>query len=153
MEHVYEIYLNLNGTSPNATQGDYSQMVGEQKISTENNTTTNQIWSFFKKTVVMGVGVQAVQWQISLIGRNQGSSLMQEKINAGMQIGAMAAGVGAAAITGGPVGAAAAVSAIGLKLIKDQEQYAYNARWENINLALSRERLGTSAAMNRSRNV
>ena len=82
-----------------------------------------------------------------------GSSLVQEKIDAAMSIATQGIGIATAFVAGGPVAGIAATAMAGMNLIKQVEQYNYNARWENIGLNLSRERLGSSAAVNRSRNV
>ena len=153
MEHVYEIYIHTGGNSLKGSENKKSADPTAQEVTTEDNTATNQIWSFFKKTIVMGVAAQTVKWQVSLVGRNHGSALMQEKINAGLQIAGTIGAIGIAFAKGGIIGGTAAVAGLGIKFVKDIEQYDYNARWENIGLSLARERLGSSAAVNRSRNV
>ncbi|MBR2334438.1 MAG: hypothetical protein IKA59_03755 [Clostridia bacterium] len=108
--------------------------------------------------VVKAVGASALvagafKWQLSLVGRNQGNSLTQEKINSAMSIAGQVGGIVAGFATGGPLGGALAIAGVGLSYAKDVEQYNYEAKWENVGLSLARERAGTSSAVNRSRNV
>lgn len=95
-------------------------------------------------------------WQISLVGRNTGNSLLQEKINNGMKIAGQVAGVlGGLAVgigTANPaliIGSLAGAVGIGIGYAKEAEQLNYERRWENIGIALSTERAG--ASLNRSR--
>ena len=143
--------LEVDFKSPDKkTESEVADKENEDKLATS---TSQDIRTFFKKAGVAAVGAATFKWQLSLVGRNVGSSLVQEKIDAGMQLASMAIGVGTAFAVGGVLGGVAAMSMVGLNLIKDVEQYQYNANWENIGLSLSRERLGSSAAINRSRNV
>lgn len=154
---VYQLYVNFNGGSGGKSTVDEAVDRQTQKfnnsLGTENTAIARQTQSFFTKTLAVGVGAEIAQWRVSLIGRNTGSSLAQEKINATMQIGATLIGIGTAFVKGGPVAGIAASLMVGTKLIKDEEQYRYEAQWEGINRSIANERLGTSAAINRSRNV
>lgn len=157
---IYQLYVNFNGGSGGKSTVDeavdrqtnkYDNSYGAGGV--ENTAIARQTQSFFTKTLAVGVGAEIAQWRVSLVGRNTGSALAQEKINATMQIGATLIGVGAAFVKGGPVAGIAASLMVGTKLIKDEEQYRYEAQWEGINRSIANERLGTSAAINRSRNV
>lgn len=95
----------------------------------------------------------AFKWQLSLVGRNQGNSLTQEKINGAMSIAGQIGGIATGFAVGGPLGGVLAIAGVGLSYVKDIEQYNYEAKWEKVGLSLSRERAGSSSAFNRSRNV
>lgn len=96
------------------------------------------------------------QWQVSLVGRDMGSSLMQQKIDTGMQIASQAittAGlfIGGLA-TGNPLlllGAATSAITTMIGYAKQQEQFSHDRSWENRSLVYARERAG--ASYNRSR--
>lgn len=145
----YELICDFDGKGARSGVDQQKQ----DETTTQNNQLINRTKRFFKQTVIMGEAVAVAKWQVSLVGRNMGSSLAQEKIDAGIQIGTTIATLAYATATGGPLAGLAVASAVGIKMMKDVEQYNYNARWENIELNLSRERLGTNAAINRSRNV
>ena len=130
-----------------------SEIVDKEVENKTDNITMQDARSFFKKVGVGTVAADAFRWQASLVGRNTGSSLMQEKVNSMMSIAGASIGIATAFAAGGVVGGIAATAMVSMKLIKDVEQYNYETRWENIGLSLSRERLGSSAAVNRSRNV
>lgn len=113
---------------------------------------------FNPKKLIKTLGASALvagafKWQLSLVGRNQGASIVQEKINSAMSVAGMLGGIGAGFAAGGAIGGMLAIAGVGLSLAKDIEQYNYNARWENIGLSLAKERAGSSSAVNRSRNV
>ena len=113
---------------------------------------------FDTKSLVKKIGASALvagafKWQVSLVGRNQGNALVQEKINGAMSLAGMVGGIALGFKAGGVLGGALAIAGVGLSLAKDIEQYNYDARWQNVGLSLARERAGTSSAVNRSRNV
>lgn len=116
----------------------------------------NAIKGFAPVAAAASVAKDIFAWQISLVGRNTGNALVQQKINAGMQIAGQAIGVGGALIagiaTGNPlliIGAVAGAAKIGIGYAREQEQLNYERRWENIGIALATERAG--ASLNRSR--
>lgn len=96
------------------------------------------------------------QWQIGLVGRNTGNSLVQEKINYGMQLaGQISSSVGMfglGAALGNPLMMIAGVTSGINTLInyaQQQEQFNYERTWESRELVYARERAGMS--YNRSR--
>ena len=102
------------------------------------------------------IGKNLFMWQASLVGRNTGSSLVQEKINFGMQIAGQTLTEGGMLMggiaTGNPLlvlgGAVSAVNTV-IGYAKEREQFNYDRRWESIGLTYARERAG--ASYNRSR--
>ena len=153
-EHRYSCVLDFGETNDTTPQRKKRAAEREEEEQQKFSQSLSQETKAFFKTVAIGTVVaQTAQWQVSLVGRNQGSSLVQEKINAGLQIAGTIGAIGIAFAKGGIIGGTAAVAGLGIKFVKDIEQYDYNARWENIGLSLARERLGSSAAVNRSRNV
>lgn len=118
--------------------------------------TYKAIKGFAPVAAAASVAKDIFAWQISLVGRNTGNALVQQKIDAGMQIAGQAIGIGgtfiAGLITGNPlllVGAIAGAAKIGIGYAREQEQLNYERRWENIGIALATERAG--ASLNRSR--
>ena len=96
------------------------------------------------------------QWQIGLVGRNTGNSLVQEKINYGMQlagqIGSSVGMFGLGAALGNPLMMIAGVTSGINTLInyaQQREQFNYERTWESRELVYARERAGMS--YNRSR--
>lgn len=152
-EHKYSCVLDFGETNDTKRKKKTEEEKAEEEAAKIQSELTKNTKAFFKKVVVGTVVAQTVQWQVSLVGRNMGSTLMQEKINAGMQVAATAIGIGTMVATGNYVAAAVATAGIAIGIGKQLEQYNYTAQWENIGLSLSRERLGSSAAVNRSRNV
>ena len=150
-EHRYSCVLDFGETNDTPKKTE-EEKAAEEEAKFEQDL-SKQTKALFKRVVIGTAIAETIQWQVSLIGRNQGSSLMQEKINAGLQIAGTVGAIGIAFAKGGVVAGTAALAGVAIKLGKDIEQYNYNARWENIGLSLSRERLGSSAAVNRSRNV
>lgn len=147
----YKIVVDFN--SPNTPKKDDKVDTGE---STKENTQVDD--GFDTKSLVKKIGASALvagtfKWGVSLVGRNQGNSLTQEKINGAMSLAGMVGGVALGFKAGGVLGGALAIAGVGLSLAKDIEQYNYDARWQNVGLSLARERAGTSSAVNRSRNV
>lgn len=146
----YKITIDFSAKTPQTPGGE------EQP----NNPTTpkSQDDGFNPSKLIKTLGSSALvagtfKWQLSLVGRNQGASIVQDKINSAMSIAGMLGGIGAGFASGGPVGGMLAIAGVGLSIAKDVEQYNYNARWENIGLSLAKERAGSSSAVNRSRNV
>lgn len=147
----YKIVIDFN--TPKTPKKDDKVDTGE---STKENKQVDD--GFDTKSLVKKIGASALvagtfKWQVSLIGRNQGNALVQEKINGAMSLAGMVGGVALGFKAGGVIGGALAIAGVGLSLAKDIEQYNYDARWQNVGLSLARERAGTSSAVNRSRNV
>lgn len=92
---------------------------------------------------------QGFDWQVSLIGRNTGSQVAQDKANAVMKIVGQVGGTAMAFAAGGPVGGFLAMAGIALSYAREAEQTNYDRNMENINRTLLRERAG--ASFNRSR--
>lgn len=104
----------------------------------------------------LSVAKDIFSWQISLVGRNMGNSLVQKKIDLSMQIanqtlstvGMLVGGIA----TLNPVmifGAISGAISTAIDYAKEAEQISYEKRWESISLGLARERAG--ASLNRSR--
>ena len=147
----YKIVIDFN--TPKTPKKDDKVDTGE---STKDNKQVDD--GFDTKSLVKKIGASALvagtfKWGVSLVGRNQGNSLTQEKINGAMSLAGMVGGVALGFKAGGVLGGALAIAGVGLSLAKDIEQYNYDLRWQNIGLSLARERAGTSSAVNRSRNV
>lgn len=147
----YKIVIDFN--TPKTPKKDDKVDTGE---STKDNKQVDD--GFDTKSLVKKIGASALvagtfKWGVSLVGRNQGNSLTQEKINGAMSLAGMVGGVALGFKAGGVLGGALAIAGVGLSLAKDIEQYNYDARWQNVGLSLARERAGTSSAVNRSRNV
>ena len=147
----YKIVIDFN--TPKTPKKDDKVDTGE---STKDNKQVDD--GFDTKSLVKKIGASALvagtfKWGVSLVGRNQGNSLTQEKINGAMSLAGMVGGVALGFKAGGVLGGALAIAGVGLSLAKDIEQYNYDLRWQNVGLSLARERAGTSSAVNRSRNV
>ena len=89
------------------------------------------------------------EWQVSLIGRYQGSQQAQDIANASMKIAGQVGGIALAFATGNYV--AGGLMALGtlFSYAREAEENAYQRKWENIGNAIGRERAG--ASFNRSR--
>lgn len=92
---------------------------------------------------------QSFDWGVSLIGRNTGSQIAQDKANAAMKIVAQVGGTAMAFAAGGPVGGFLAMAGMALSYVREAEQANYDKEMENIHRSLLRERAG--ASFNRSR--
>lgn len=148
MEYRIVVDFNTKDTKPDK-KVDTGEETAETKVAEDGFNTKSLVKKIGASALVAG----AFQWQVSLVGRNQGNSLTQEKINGAMSLAGMIGGVAMGFKAGGVLGGALAIAGVGLSLAKNVEQYNYDARWQNIGLSLSRERAGTSSAVNRSRNV
>lgn len=103
-----------------------------------------------------GIGKTLVNWRISRVGRDMGSSLTQEKIDVGMQMANQALTAGGLVLGGvatvNPAliiaGVASGINSL-IGYAKENEQFNYNRGWENKALLYARERAG--ASFNRSR--
>lgn len=118
--------------------------------------TYKQIKNIAPVASALSVAKDIFSWQISLVGRNMGNSLVQKKIDLSMQIanqtlstvGMLVGGIA----TLNPVMIVGAISGAISTVIdyaKEAEQISYEKRWESISLGLARERAG--ASLNRSR--
>lgn len=115
------------------------------------------IKGFAPVAAATSVAKHIFQWQIGLVGRNTGNSLVQEKINYGMQlagqIGSSVGVFGLGAALGNPLMMIAGVTSGINTLInyaQQREQFNYERNMENVSRALLMERAGPS--FNRSRN-
>lgn len=102
------------------------------------------------------VAKNLITWQVGLVGRNMGNSLVQQKINFGMQVASQVATTGGLFIgglmTGNPLmllGAATSAINTVIGYAKQAEQFTYDRGMENVSRALLMERAGPS--FNRSR--
>lgn len=116
------------------------------------------IKGFAPVAAAVSVATDLIQWQVSLVGRNMGSSLTQQKIDTGMKIAQQTLTAGGLLIgglaTGNPLlllGAAVSAINTGIGYAKEYEQFNYDRAWENKALIYARERAG--ASYNRSRLV
>lgn len=118
--------------------------------------TYKQIKNIAPVASALSVAKDIFSWQISLVGRNMGNSLVQKKIDLSMQIanqtlstvGMLVGGIA----TLNPVmifGAITSAVSTAIDYAKEAEQISYEKRWESISLGLVRERAG--ASLNRSR--
>lgn len=114
------------------------------------------IKGFAPVAAVASVGKQIAMWQVSVANRNSGNSLMQRKIDVGMQLATQTLAAGGmilgGLITGNPLlvlGGVTSAVTTGLNYAKEQEQVNYERSWENMSLVYARERAGMS--YNRSR--
>lgn len=118
--------------------------------------TYKQIKNIAPVASALSVAKDIFSWQISLVGRNMGNSLVQKKIDLSMQIanqtlstvGMLVGGIA----TLNPVmifGAISGAISTAIDYTKEAEQISYEKRWESISLGLARERAG--ASLNRSR--
>lgn len=118
--------------------------------------TYKQIKNIAPVASALSVAKDIFSWQISLVGRNMGNSLVQKKIDLSMQIanqtlstvGMLVGGIA----TLNPVmifGAISGAISTAIDYAKEAEQISYEKRWESISLGLARER--ASASLNRSR--
>ena len=118
--------------------------------------TYKQIKNIAPVASALSVAKDIFSWQISLVGRNMGNSLVQKKIDLSMQlanqtlstVGMLVGGIA----TLNPVmifGAISGAISTAIDYAKEAEQINYEKRWESISLGLARERAG--ASLNRSR--
>lgn len=118
--------------------------------------TYKQIKNIAPVASALSIAKDIFSWQISLVGRNMGNSLVQKKIDLSMQIanqtlstvGMLVGGIA----TLNPVmifGAITGAISTAIDYAKEAEQISYEKRWESISLGLARER--ASASLNRSR--
>ena len=156
---TYKIVIDFNTPNdPNPSTPETPSVPSTPSVPNAPTPIDNAGQGFDAMKVVKAVGASALvagafKWQLSLVGRNQGNALTQEKINSAMTLAGQVGGIAAGFAAGGPLGGVLAIAGVGLSYVKDIEQYSYEAKWENIGLSLSRERAGTSSAVNRSRNV
>ena len=89
------------------------------------------------------------EWQVSLIGRYQGSQQAQDIANASMKIAGQVGGIALAFATGNYVAGGLMTLGTLFGYAREAEENAYQRKWENIGNAIGRERAG--ASFNRSR--
>ena len=167
----YEIIIREvsggNGTGSGASSGNGSSAPsdsgGSGKGTPSDTGWLNDIYGAYKAikgfapvAAATSVAKHIFQWQVGLVGRNTGNSLVQEKINYGMQlagqIGSSVGGVGLGAALGNPLMMIAGVTSGINTLInyaQQREQFNYERTWESRELVYARERAGMS--YNRSR--
>ena len=110
----------------------------------------------YESAAATSVAKNIFQWQIGLVGRNTGNSLVQEKINYGMQIagqiGSSAGMFGLGLALGNPLmmlaGVTSGINSL-ISYVQEREQFNYDRTWESRELVYARERAGMS--YNRSR--
>lgn len=167
----YEIIIREvsggNGTGSGASSGNGSSAPsnsgGSGKGTPSDTGWLNDIYGAYKAikgfapvAAATSVTKHIFQWQIGLVGRNTGNSLVQEKINYGMQlagqIGSSVGVFGLGAALGNPLMMIAGVTSGINTLInyaQQREQFNYERTWESRELVYARERAGMS--YNRSR--
>lgn len=167
----YEIIIREvsggNGTGSGASSGNGSSAPsnsgGSGKGTPSDTGWLNDIYGAYKAikgfapvAAATSVAKHIFQWQVGLVGRNMGNSLVQEKINYGMQlagqIGSSVGVFGLGAALGNPLMMIAGVTSGINTLInyaQQREQFNYERTWESRELVYARERAGMS--YNRSR--
>lgn len=167
----YEIIIREvsggNGTGSGASSGNGSSAPsnsgGSGKGTPYDTGWLNDIYGAYKAikgfapvAAATSVAKHIFQWQVGLVGRNTGNSLVQEKINYGMQLaGQISSSVGMfglGAALGNPLMMIAGVTSGINTLIgyaQQREQFNYDRNTENVSRALLMERAGPS--FNRSR--
>ena len=127
------------------------QSLGDKLVSARS--TIHGIAGF---SVAVGFAKQSFDWTTSIVARNEGSSIVQQKVGATMgiagKVGAIGGGILWSAGTGNPLGMIASIGAAVSSMMsyaKELEQNTYERKWENTGLMISRERGGS--AYNRSR--
>lgn len=159
----YEIIIRneTNGSSSGSGGGSHGDGGSDSASDITNGLeglykTYKQIKNIAPVASALSVAKDIFSWQISLVGRNMGNSLVQKKIDLSMQIanqtlstvGMLVGGIA----TLNPVmifGAISRAISTAIDYAKEAEQISYEKRWESISLGLARERAG--ASLNRSR--
>ena len=159
----YEIIIRneTNGSSSGSGGGSHGDGGSDSASDITNGLeglykTYKQIKNIAPVASALSVAKDIFSWQISLVGRNMGNSLVQKKIDLSMQIanqtlstvGMLVGGIA----TLNPVmifGAISGAISTAIDYAKEAEQISYEKRWESISLGLARERAG--ASLNRSR--
>lgn len=157
----YEIIIRNETDGSSSGSGGGSHGDGDSASDITNGLeglykTYKQIKNIAPVASALSVAKDIFSWQISLVGRNMGNSLVQKKIDLSMQIanqtlstvGMLVGGIA----TLNPVmifGAISGAISTAIDYAKEAEQISYEKRWESISLGLARERAG--ASLNRSR--
>lgn len=161
----YEIIIRneTNGSSSGSGGGSNGDSSGGGGSSSDITNGLEGLYKTYKQikniapvASALSVAKDIFSWQISLVGRNMGNSLVQKKIDLSMQIanqtlstvGMLVGGIA----TLNPVmifGAISGAISTAIDYAKEAEQISYEKRWESISLGLARERAG--ASLNRSR--
>lgn len=167
----YEIIIREvsggNGTGSGASSGNGSSAPsnsgGSGKGTPSDTGWLNDIYGAYKAikgfapvAAATSVAKHIFQWQVGLVGRNTGNSLVQEKINYGMQlagqIGSSVGVFGLGAALGNPLmmiaGMTSGINTL-INYAQQREQFNYERTWESRELVYARERAGMS--YNRSR--
>lgn len=159
----YEIIIRNETNSSSSGSGGGSNGDGGSGSSSDITNGLEGLYKTYKQikniapvASALSVAKDIFSWQISLVGRNMGNSLVQKKIDLSMQIanqtlstvGMLVGGIA----TLNPVmifGAISGAISTAIDYAKEAEQISYEKRWESISLGLVRERAG--ASLNRSR--
>lgn len=161
----YEIIIRneTNGSSSGSGGGSNGDSSGGGGSSSDITNGLEGLYKTYKQikniapvASALSVAKDIFSWQISLVGRNMGNSLVQKKIDLSMQIanqtlstvGMLVGGIA----TLNPVmifGAISGAISTAIDYAKEAEQISYEKRWESVSLGLVRERAG--ASLNRSR--
>lgn len=164
---IREVSSGGNGTGSGASSGSGSSAPsnsgGSGKGTPSDTGWLNDIYGAYKTikgfapiAAATSVAKNIFQWQIGLVGRNTGNSLVQEKINYGMQIagqiGSSVGMFGLGAALGNPLmmiaGVTSGINSL-ISYVQEREQFNYDRTWESRELVYARERAGMS--YNRSR--
>ena len=159
----YEIIIRNETAASSSASGGGSHGDGGSDSSSDITNGLEGLYKTYKQikniapvASALSVAKDIFSWQISLVGRNMGNSLVQKKIDLSMQIanqtlstvGMLVGGIA----TLNPVmifGAISGAISTAIDYAKEAEQISYEKRWESISLGLARERAG--ASLNRSR--
>lgn len=161
----YTIDINFNGDGENkGYQSSFSSPVEAEAVSktvTSNGGSGSTSFGAFVKgvkafaPVAMGINIvkSTMQWQVSLVGRYEGSQQAQARANVISGTVSKIAGVGMAFAMGGVAGGFTALASVAISTVmgysREAEQAQYERKWENIGITLAQERGGPS--LNRSR--
>lgn len=147
----YTIDVNFNENADDGYKSQFS--TGKGGGETENDFSFGALVKGVKAfaQAIPGASLikQSFDWGVSIIGRETGSQVAQDKANAIMKLVGQAGSTAMAFAIGGPLGGTLALASTALQYAREGEQKAYNRSVENINLRLLRERGGPS--LNRSR--
>lgn len=162
---TYEIIIRQGGSGGGNASGNGMAPTsgGAQGANTDDKGGLQAAYESYKAikgfapvAAAVAVGKQIATWQVSVANRNSGNSLMQRKVDIGMQLATQVLTSGGMVlgglITGNPLlvfGGVTSAIMTGLNYSKEQEQVNYERRWEDMALVYARERAGIS--YNRSR--
>lgn len=144
----YEILVEFK----NGTGGGGSQFAGVQAstgaTSPLKETSNPSFLELAKSLGAIALAKDVGGWVLDIVGRNSGSTDLQQRIQAVESVSTQLIAIGAATLINPLVGATVAAGTV-LSYAKQAEQYQFEKRWENY--ALGEARLRAGAGYNRSR--